>query len=73
MRAALVWSVCTATQLRRPRFASAPRPVLHLGNFIRTLAMLKIVGPWSLPSLPQKRVKTGVVSHDRCVAFQMAP
>ena len=34
--------------------------------------MRKIVGPWPLPSLPQKRVKIGVVSHDRCVAFQMA-
>jgi hypothetical protein len=32
--------------------------------------MLKIVGPWSLPSLPQKRVKTGVVSHDCCVDFR---
>jgi hypothetical protein len=36
--------------------------------------MLKIVGPWSLPSLPQKRVRLAVevVSHDRYVAFQMA-
>jgi hypothetical protein len=34
--------------------------------------MLKIVGPWSQPSLPQERVKIRVVSHDRCVAFQIA-
>jgi hypothetical protein len=34
--------------------------------------MLKIVGLWSQPSLPQKRVKICLVSHDRFVAFQIA-
>jgi hypothetical protein len=58
--------------IAQARFASAPRPVRHLGNFVRTLVMLKIVEPWSLPSPAAEAVKIGVVSHDRYVAFKMA-
>src|SRR3954452_21996263 len=52
---------------------SAPRPGLHLGNFMRTLAMPKTVRPSSATSLPEKLIKIGakVVSHGRCVTFQM--
>ena len=45
----------------------------NLGNFMRTLAMPKTAEPWSLTSLREKLIKIGakVVSHGRCVTFQM--
>ena len=41
---------------------------------MRTLAMPKTAEPWPLTSLLEKRIKIGakVVSHSRCVTFQMA-
>ena len=47
---------------------------IHLGNFMRTLAMPKTAEPWSLTSLREKLVKIGakVVGHGRYVTFQMA-
>ena len=41
---------------------------------MRTLAMPKAAKPWSLTSLREKLIKIGakVVSHGRCIAFQMA-
>jgi hypothetical protein len=46
----------------------------NLSNFMRTLAMPKAVEQWSLTSLREKLIKIGakVVSHRRCVTFQMA-
>jgi Transposase DDE domain group 1 len=59
--------------------ANAVRLQLHalaynLGNFMRTLAMLKAAEPWSLTSLRDKLIKIGakVVNHGRYVTFQMA-
>ena len=59
--------------------ANAVRLQLHalaynLGNFMRTLAMPKTREPWLLTSLLEKLIKIGakVVSHGRCVTFQMA-
>jgi hypothetical protein len=60
--------------------ANAVRLQLHvlaynLGNFMRTLAMPKAAAePWSLTSLREKLIKIGakVVSHGRCISFQMA-
>jgi hypothetical protein len=59
--------------------ANAVRLQLHalaytLGNFIRTLAMLKATEPRSLTSLREKLIKIGakVVSHGRYVTFQLA-
>jgi hypothetical protein len=59
--------------------ANAVRLQLHalaynLGNFMRTLAILKAAEPWSLTSLREKLIKIGakVVNHGRHVAFQMA-
>src|SRR5689334_11279208 len=59
--------------------ANAVRLQLHalaynLGNFMRTLAMPKIVETWSLTSLREKLIKIGakVVSHGRYVTFQLA-
>ena len=59
--------------------ANAVRLQLHilaynLGNFMRTLALPKVAGPWSLTSLKTKLIKIGakVVSHGRYVTFQMA-
>jgi Transposase DDE domain group 1 len=59
--------------------ANAVRLQLHalahnLRNFVRTLAMPKTAEPWSLTSLREKLIKIGakVVSHGRCVTFQMA-
>jgi hypothetical protein len=45
----------------------------NLGNFMRTLAMPKAVGPWSLTRLREKLIKIGakVVSHGRYVTFRM--
>jgi hypothetical protein len=46
----------------------------NLGNFMRTLAIPKSAGTWSLISLRQKLIKIGakVLSHGRYVTFQMA-
>src|SRR5215469_4580901 len=46
----------------------------NLGNFMRTLAMPEAAEPWSLTSLRENLIKTGarVVSHGRCVTFQLA-
>jgi hypothetical protein len=59
--------------------ANAVRLQLHalaynLGNFLRTLAMPESIKDWSLTSLKEKLIKIGakVVSHGRCIAFQMA-
>jgi Transposase DDE domain group 1/PEP-CTERM motif len=59
--------------------ANAVRFQLHafaynLGNFLRTLATPEPIKDWSLTSLKEKLIKIGakVVSHGRCVAFQMA-
>jgi hypothetical protein len=59
--------------------ANAVRLQLHalaynLGNFMRTLAMLKTAELWSLTSLREKLIKIGakVVSHGRYVTFQLA-
>jgi hypothetical protein len=44
------------------------------GNFLRTLATPEPIEDWSLTSLKDKLIKIGakVVSHGRCIAFQMA-
>jgi DDE family transposase len=59
--------------------ANAVRLQLHalaynLGNFLRTLATPEPIKDWSLTSLKEKLIKIGakVVSHGRCIAFQMA-
>jgi len=46
----------------------------NLGNFMRTLALLKEVEHWSLTTLREKLLKIGakVVSHGRYVTFQLA-
>ena len=46
----------------------------NLGNFMRTLALLKAAEAWSLTSLREKLIKIGakVVRHGRYVTFQMA-
>jgi hypothetical protein len=58
------------------RFAatSAAVTAYNLGNFLRTLAIPKAIAEWSLMSLREKLIKIGakVLSHGRCVAFQMA-
>jgi len=63
----------------RELIANAVRLQLHalaynLGNFMRTLAMPKTAEPRSLTRLREKLIKIGarVVSHGRCVTFQMA-
>jgi Transposase DDE domain group 1 len=59
--------------------ANAVRLQLHalaynIGNFMRTLAMPKMVERWSITSLRGKLIKIGakVVSHGRYVTFQLA-
>jgi hypothetical protein len=59
--------------------ANAVRLQLHalaynLGNFLRTLALPKVMDRWSLTSLREKLVKIGakVVVHARYTVFQMA-
>ena len=46
----------------------------NLGNFMRTLALPRAVGNWSLTTLREKLIKIGakMVSHGRYVTFQMA-
>ena len=47
---------------------------VHPINFMRTLAMPKMVERWSLTSLREKLIKIGakVVRHGRYVTFQLA-
>ena len=59
--------------------ANAVRLQLHalaynLANFLRSLVKPEPIKDWSLTSLKEKLVKIGakIVSHGRCVAFQMA-
>jgi hypothetical protein len=59
--------------------ANAVRLQLHalahnLGNFLRTLATPEPIKEWSLTTFKEKLIKIGakVVSHGRCLAFQMA-
>jgi len=59
--------------------ANAARLQLHalaynLGNFLRTLATPEPIKEWSLTTLKEKLIKIGakVVSHARCIAFQIA-
>ena len=61
--------------VRRQRgSSSASCAGLHLGNFLRTLAMPEPIKDWSLTTLKEKLIKIGakVVSYGRYVAFQMA-
>jgi len=46
----------------------------NLGNFLRRLALPRVVKHWSLTTLREKLVKIGakVVEHSRYVVFQMA-
>ena len=46
----------------------------NLGTFMRTLVLPEGVERWSLTTLRERLVKIGarVVSHGRCVTFQMA-
>jgi Transposase DDE domain group 1 len=63
----------------RSMVANAVRLQLHalaynLGNFLRTLALPRIMDRWSLTTLREKLVKVGakVVAHARYTVFQMA-
>ena len=57
-------------QVRLQLFALA----YNLGNFLRRLALPKVVKHWSLTTLREKLIKIGakVVAHSRYVVFQMA-
>jgi len=57
-------------QVRLRLFALA----YNLGNFLRRLALPRSVKHWSLTTLREKLIKIGakVVTHSRCVVFQMA-
>lgn len=46
----------------------------NLVNFMRTLALPKVVEHWSLTSIREKLIRVGakVVARGRCVTFQMA-
>jgi hypothetical protein len=54
--------------------SSASRARLKPWQFPRTLATSEPIKDWSLTKLKEKLIKIGakVVSHARCVAFQMA-
>ena len=56
------------------RAAPASCAGLHLGNFMRTLALPEAVEQWSLTTLREKLVKIGakIVRSGRYVVFQMA-
>ena len=49
-------------------------PAYNLANFLLSLATPEPIKEWSLTTLNEKLIKIGakVVSHVRCVAFQMA-
>ena len=57
-------------QVRLQLFALA----YNLGNFLRRLALPKLVKTWSLRTLREKLIKIGakVAIHSRYVVFQMA-
>jgi len=57
-------------QVRLQLFALA----YNLGNFLRRLALPKMIREWSLRTLKEKLIKIGakVVRHSRYVIFQMA-
>jgi hypothetical protein len=57
-------------QLRLQLFTLA----YNLGNFLRQLALPRMVKHWSLTTLREKLIKIGakVVSHAKAVTFQMA-
>jgi hypothetical protein len=57
-------------QVRLQLFALA----CNLGNFLRRLALPKLVNKWSLRTLREKLIKIGtkVIRHSRYVIFQMA-
>ena len=74
-KSAFPWTRLSCRKLRD----NAARLQLHalaynLANFMRTLALPKEVGHWSLTTLREKLVKIGakVVSHGRYVTFQLA-
>ena len=48
--------------------------VMHIGNFLRHLALPKSIKDWPLQTMREKLVKIGakVVSYARYVTFQMA-
>jgi hypothetical protein len=60
-------------QLRRPRFAFSSTPWPTSRQFYADAGDPKTVRPSSATSLPEKLIKIGakVVSHGRCVTFQM--
>ena len=49
-------------------------PAYNLGNFVRRLALLEAMKPWSLTSLQTRLIKTGgrLVRHARRLVFQLA-
>ena len=49
-------------------------PACIFGNFLRTLALPKAVGHWSLTTLREKLIKIGakVVRHGRYITLQLA-
>ncbi len=57
-----------------PRRPERDALTYNLGDFMRTLALLKEVEHWSLTTLREKLVKIGakVVRHGRYVTFQLA-
>ena len=72
---AVKWTRLSCTTFR----ANAVRLQLHalaynLANFLRTLALPKVIADWSLTSLREKVVKIGakVIAHGRYAIFQMA-
>jgi hypothetical protein len=72
---AVKWTRLSCTTFR----ANVVRLQLHalaynLANFLRTLALPKVIADWSLTSLREKVVKIGakVVAHGRYLVFQMA-
>ena len=72
---AVKWTRLSCTTFR----ANAVRLQLHalaynLANFLRTLALPKVIADWSLTSLREKVVKIGakVIAHGRYLILQMA-
>ena len=53
---------------------TAVTPAYIFGNFLRTLALPKAVGHWSLTTLREKLIKIGakVVRHGRYITLQLA-
>ena len=72
-RGVVAWLSChdfVDNQVRLQLFALA----YNLGNFLRRLALPRSVKHWSLTTLREKLIKIGgkVVTHARCVIFQLA-